>query len=130
MRSDAREAAFKITFASLFHGDCDEHFRSSVYKKQNLTQEECTFAERLVRLTTEHREELLAELGERITRYAEYRIFPADKAILMVALVEIKFCEDVPNVVAVSEATDLARKFSTENSANFVNGVLAGVINS
>ncbi len=129
MRSDAREAAFKIIFAELFGGDCDARFKAGICKKSKLNAEEAKFACRLVSLVEEHREELLSVLSEKVTRFAEYRIYAADKAILLLALAEIKFVEEVPPVVSVSEAAALARKYSTENSAGFVNGVLAGVIN-
>ena len=49
---------------------------------------------------------------------------------MLVALAEIKYCDDVPPVVSVSEATAIAKKYSAENSAAFVNGVLGGIINS
>ena len=128
MRSDAREAAFKIVYAGLFHA-CEKSFHAETYRKAKLNEEERAFAERLVSLVEVHREELSAILSEKVTRYAEYRIFTVDRAILLTALAEILYCDDVPNVVSVSEAAALARKYSTENSASFVNGVLGGVIN-
>ena len=128
MRSDAREAAFKLVFAELFHDGSDKPLRSAVYKKAN--EEDTAFADRLVSLVAEHKEELLNLLGEKVLRFKEYRIYPVDRAILLIALAEIKYAEDVPNVVSVNEAAGLAAKYSTENSASFVNGVLAGVINS
>ena len=64
-----------------------------------------------------------------MTRFADYRIYPADRAALLLALAEIRYLDDVPPVVSVSEATALARKYSTERSADFVNGVLGGIIN-
>ena len=120
MRSDAREAAFQIVFAELFHGNCDKQFKSAVYKKAKLSEEETAFADRLVTLTEEHGEELLAVIAEKATGFSEQRIYPVDKAIMLVALAEIKYCDDVPPVVSVSEAETLAGKFSTENSACFV----------
>ena len=130
MRSDAREAAFKIVFAHSFGGECDAKFRSGVYKKAKLSEEETRFAEKLVTLVFEHREELHSQLADRVTRFAEYRIYAADRAILLIALAEINYLDEIPVVVSASEAAALARKYSTENSASFVNGVLAGVINS
>ena len=129
MRSDAREAAFKIVYAGLFH-ECESKFHAETYRKANLNEDDRAFAERLVSLVDEHREELSAILAEKVTRYAEYRIFMVDRAILLIALAEILYCDDIPNVVSVSEAAGLARKYSTENSAGFVNGVLGGVINA
>ena len=130
MRSQAREAAFKIVFAKEFGGDCDGRFEAGVYRKEGLGEEGRAFAHKLVGLVDEHREELLAVLDEKVERFAQYRIYTADRAILLLALAEIRYVEDVPPVVSVSEAAGLARKYSTENSAGFVNGVLAGVINT
>ena len=67
---------------------------------------------------------------EKVENFAEERVYPADRAVLYLALAEIKYVDDVPPVVSVSEAAALARKFSTEKSADFVNGVLGGVINA
>lgn len=129
MRSDAREAAFKIIFASLFHNDIQKEFRASVYRTEKLSEEEREFAESLVRTVTEKRGELLSVLTARIERFPDYRIFTADKAIMLIALAEIRYFDDIPPVVSVSEAASLARKYSTEKSADFVNGVLGGIIN-
>ena len=49
---------------------------------------------------------------------------------MLVALAEINYFDEIPPVVSVSEAATLARKYSTEKSADFVNGVLGGIINS
>lgn len=130
MRRDAREAAFKVVFSRLFHTSDDGKFRAAVYKKANLTDEEAAFAERLVSAVEAHGEELNAIIAERVPRYADYRIYTADRAIMLVALAEIKYFDDIPSAVSANEAADLARKYSTERSADFVSGVLGGVIGS
>ena len=124
MRSQAREAAFKIVFAQEFGSDCDGRFEAGIYHKEGLNEEDRAFAHKLVGLVNEHKEELLAVLDEKVERFAQYRIYTADRAILLLALAEIRY-----TVVSVNEAAGLARKYSTENSASFVNGVLGGVIN-
>lgn len=129
MRTQAREAAFKIVFAQQFHEDCTQAFRNSVYRAEKLGEEERLFAERLVETVEAHREEFSAVIAEKVKRFAEYRIYPADRAALLIALAEIAYFDDIPPVVSVNEAVALARKYSTEKSADFVNGVLGGVIN-
>ena len=129
MRSDAREAAFKIIFVDLFGGDGEKNFRAALYRQAHLNEEDCAFAERIVDAFLRHKEELLAQVSAAVTNYAENRIYPADRAALLLALAEIRYLDDVPPVVSVSEATALARKYSTERSADFVNGVLGGIIN-
>lgn len=129
MRSDAREAAFKAVFASLFQDRSEERFRTGLYRNAKLSEEESAFAERLFFAVQEHRETLLETIAEKVQGFAQERIYPVDKAVMLVALAEIRYFDDIPPVVSVSEAAALARKYSTEKSADFVNGVLGGIIN-
>lgn len=130
MRVQAREAAFKIVFANLFQEDCTAAFRNSVYRADKLTEEDRAFAEKLYSTVKEHREAFAKILAEKVRRFIEYRIYPADRAAIYIALAEIEYFDDIPPVVSVSEAVALARKYSTEKSAEFVNGVLGGIINT
>ncbi|MBV8814449.1 MAG: transcription antitermination factor NusB, partial [Verrucomicrobia bacterium] len=69
-----------------------------------------------------------AVIDEKIIRYtANYelkRISAVDRNILRMAIYEMLFCNDVPPIVAINEAIDIAKKFGTEESGKFVNGVL------
>jgi N utilization substance protein B len=47
-----------------------------------------------------------------------------DRNILRLAIFEMFFREDIPPVVSINEAVDIAKKFSTEDSGKFVNGIL------
>ncbi len=129
MRKEAREAAFKIVFADQFGGDTGAKFRSEIYKKSGLKEDDVAFAEEIVSLSRAHRDEIVDILTQKVQNYAENRIYPVDRAILMVALTEIKYIDNIPPVISVNEAVGLARVYSTEQSVSFVNGVLAGVIN-
>ena len=130
MRNSAREAALTIIFAQQFNEECNETFRKNVSKQFGLTKEEdLRFAMDLVAVVEKNRNELIAGIEEACHHYRENRINPTDKSILLIAMAEIRYFDDIPPVVSVSEATGLARKYSTDTSAEFVNGVLAGVIN-
>lgn len=69
-----------------------------------------------------------ATIDEKITRYtANYelkRISAVDRNILRMAIYEMLYADDVPPIVAINEAIDIAKKFGTEESGKFVNGVL------
>jgi transcription antitermination factor NusB len=56
------------------------------------------------------------------------RLSPVDKSILRLAAYQLKFCPDIPPKVVINEAIELAKKFSTEKSPGFVNGVLDAVL--
>lgn len=129
MRNTAREAALNIIFAEHFN-EVTSEFKKRIYAKFALdNDDDLLFADDLVATVEEHRAALLGEIEAACHHYRENRINPTDKSILLIAMAEIKYFDDIPPVVSVSEATGLARKYSTETSADFVNGVLAGVIN-
>ena len=52
-----------------------------------------------------------------------------DLTILRLAIYEVKWDEDVPTAVAINEAVELAKKYSSDSGPSFVNGVLAKVVN-
>jgi len=56
------------------------------------------------------------------------RLSQVDKSILRLAVYQLRFCPDIPPKVSINEAIELAKKFSTEQSAGFVNGVLDAVL--
>ena len=56
------------------------------------------------------------------------RLSPVDKSILRLAVYQLKFCPDVPTKVVINEAIELAKKFSTDQSSSFVNGVLDAIV--
>ena len=71
----------------------------------------------------------LPEIDEAInastTGWKTSRMGKVDLSIIRLAVYEIKYEEDVPAKVAVNEAVELAKMYGTDNSASFVNGVLA-----
>lgn len=129
MRSDAREAAFKIIYSKLFNRDCSSSFQNAIFRSYSLSEDETAFAKRLIDTVEEKQDELLEKINSLVKSYSLDRIFAADKSILLIAIAEILYFPDVPNVVSVNEAAGLAKKFSSETSADFVNGVLATLIN-
>ena len=127
MRSKSRECAFKIIFSSVFHDADEQAFRRGVYKASELNGEEEAFAESLVEAVRTHMPALEERLGKYAVGFSPERLFPADKSALCMAMAEILYI-GTPAVVAVDEAVALAKKYSTEKSVGFVNGVLAGFL--
>jgi len=76
--------------------------------------------------------EKMSELDKCISELSEgwplERQPAVDRNILRMAIYEIKYADSVPPVVAVDEAVELAKKYSTAESSKFVNGVLAGYL--
>ena len=83
-----------------------------------------TFADPLIRATLEHRSEIDAEIVKHTKNWALNRIAAVDRNILRLAIYEMLHREDIPPIVSINEAVDIAKKFSTEDSGKFVNGIL------
>lgn len=85
------------------------------------------YAREIVDGVADHRE----EIDELLTTYAQgwtlERMPNVDRAVLRIASWEILHNPEVPNAVAIDEAVELAKEYSTEDSARFVNGVLGRV---
>ena len=75
--------------------------------------------------------EELAPCDELITaatiKWQLTRLSPVDRSILRLSVYQLKFCSDIPPKVVINEAIELAKKFSTDKSPGFVNGVLDAV---
>ena len=56
------------------------------------------------------------------------RLSPVDKSILRLSVYQLKFCPDIPPKVVINEAIELAKKYSTDKSPAFVNGVLDAIL--
>ena len=56
------------------------------------------------------------------------RFSPVDRSILRLSVYHLKFCPDIPPKVIINEAIELAKKFSTDKSPAFVNGVLDAIL--
>jgi len=76
--------------------------------------------------------EKVAECDEMITgstiRWQFSRLSPVDRSILRLAVYQLKFCPDIPPKVVINEAIELAKRYSTDKSGPFVNGVLDAVL--
>ena len=83
-----------------------------------------TFAEGLIRGTLQHRDELDARIMQFAKHWDLHRMAVVDRNILRLAIFEMLYRDDIPPVVSINEAVDVAKKYSTEDSGKFVNGIL------
>jgi N utilization substance protein B len=82
------------------------------------------FAEGLIRGTLAHRDAIDATICRHAKNWSLRRIAAVDRNVLRLAIYEMQHREDIPPVVSINEAVDIAKKFSTEDSGGFVNGIL------
>lgn len=119
-RTDARELAFKTIYSKFFNPSEEEVF-------DNADQKSLDFTAQILKAFAEHYEEVNGLISSHLKGYTIDRLFKIDLAILTLAVLEIKYI-GTPKEVAVNEAVELSKKFSTEKSPKFINGVLADIL--
>jgi N utilization substance protein B len=125
-RSKARKRALDILFECEVRGlAVGETLDERVLAGEPPVNE---YTVRLVRGIAEHR----ARLDELVATYSQgwslERMPTVDRNVLRIGVFEILYVDDVPDAVAISEAMNLARELSTDESPSFVNGVLGSVL--
>ena len=125
MRKDAREAVYKIVYAYNFTGEFDDDFKNQLFEESNLSDDDKVFATRLLDTIKIHYDEITGVISDLAVNYMLERVYSTDKCALIIGLTEMKYFDDVPNIVAIDEALSLCKKYSTEKSLGFVNGIFA-----
>ena len=125
MRRDARIGAFKLIFETLFKESAEETFLevTSPLKKK----EDKEFCEKIFDEYQKHRGELQKQIEKSLTNFDISRVYKIDLALTYLALTEIEYC-DTPKAVAINEAVEISKKFSTLKSSGFINGLLSAIL--
>ncbi len=125
-RKAARDALFQLIYEYNVRMEEDDFTLSLM--EQGMTDDDLEYFESCYRGIISAREEIMGYIEKYSSGFAVDRIYKVDLAILQVAIYEILYRDDVPHSVSANEATELAKKYSTDKSYSFVNGVLASVI--
>lgn len=86
------------------------------------------YLKKIVKNFLENKEEIDGTIKELAVGWDISRIFKIDKNILRIAITELKYLKEIPHKVVIDEALELAKKYSTDDSPSFINGILARVV--
>ena len=126
-RSGARQVALQALYWEASQSGRAEDAVRELCSRFKLSSGVRAFASTLVDCVHAHGDEIDYLIAETSTRWSPERIARIDRLILCMGLAEMLHLEDVPARVAIDEAVDLARAFSTDKSYAFVNGILDAV---
>ena len=122
-----REGVFQGLYALEISSESKGKVLADILNRYSFNIKIQTFISDLFYKTVENK----AWLDEVITRHLDNweinRIALLDKLILQMAISELYFMDDVPPKVTLSEAIEIAKRYSTEGSSSFVNGILDAV---
>ena len=125
-RTGARAAAMKLLYEWEMGGDGGEDTRLGMLEIKP-DENEAEYMETLVSGVKEHAPELDAAISKYAVGWRLERISRVDLSILRVAIYEITV-EKLAPAVAVNEALELARTYSTPESVSFINGILGSLL--
>jgi len=128
-RRQGREAALQILYFWEV-GGAEADAAIDAYFAEHLpgaTDEVIAFAARLVHGTVAELEVLDAAIGEHSHHWRLERLAVIDRLILRLAVWELRHEADTPTAVVLNEALELARRFSTDESVKFINGLLDSI---
>lgn len=127
VRRDAREAAVQYLYQRELQADESDALLGEFYRLRGLSPSARKFCETLLTGWMAHRAQIDAAIREHARNYEFSRLSAVDRNVLRIACQELLFCEDIPPAVAINEAIEIAKKFSTQESGKFVNGILDNI---
>lgn len=129
-RSELREHIFRMLFRVEFNSEEEMKEQEDLYFELlgETDEQDKTYILGKYRAIAAKKEEIDELLNERATGWKTSRMNRVDLTILRLAVYELRWDEEVPTGVAINEAVELAKKYSSDEGPAFVNGVLAKLV--
>lgn len=125
-RREEREQAFILTFEKMF---TDESLAQIVEKAMQVRDVEIgPYALKAADGVIEQRDALDGVVEKYLKRWSKKRISKVSLCVLRLAIYELLNEKDIPQAAVINEAVDLTKKYSTQEDASFVNGVLGSFV--
>lgn len=124
----ARTCVVQALFAYEFHGDDPQETLDAILEEFAPKLTETEFAKETLEGVIAKNEEILGTIQKYAPEWPVDKIARVDRAILEIGAYEILFSKDVPAVVAINEAVEIAKHFGDKNSPKFINGVLSTIM--
>ncbi len=118
-RTNEREIAFKTIYSKLFNVEVDDEVESN---------DKLEFTSKILEVFSSNQAKINEIIAKNLKGYTLERLFKIDLAIITLAVIELNFIKENPKEVVINEAVELAKKYSTEKSPRFINGVLADIV--
>ena len=123
MRSLAREAVYKYLFSRLFNPSDEGLFEVLI---KDFSSEDKEFATAIKNAVISSEDKYIETLSNLSHSFKLDRIFKSDRCSILIGMAEYDLFKDkTPKIVIIDEAVKLSAKYSTDNSPDFVNGILA-----
>jgi len=122
-----REKTLQALYALELSDDTQEHILSYTVDKLRDDKVSHEFARMLFRRCIEAQQEIDPLIRAHVENWEFDRIALIDKLLLRMTITELLFFEEIPPKVSINEAIEIAKKFSTEKSGQFINAILDAI---
>ena len=129
-RRSAREAVLQALYAIEIGEEIRSKALKDILSREKRDTETKDFIVNLFDVSLNNRDWCEEQIKSRLNNWEFKRVAVLDRLLLVVAIAEIFFVDSVPPKVSISEAIQIAKKYSTEDSSAFVNGVLDSIYKS
>ncbi len=129
-RKKARDSVYKLIYEFLFSGRTPNSRTLSIITSVDIAEEDKDYINAVYFGVIENYDELIDIIAGFSNGFNIDRIYKLDLAALLLATYEMKYMDDIPLSVSISEAVELVKTYSTEKSNSFVNGILSSVYKS
>ena len=126
-RRIAREAVLQALYASAMTGEDSDKILKYILNRRSYESNLIKYITDLFESAINNKEWCEDQIKSRLNNWEFDRVALLDRLLLIVAISEIYFVEDVPPKVSISEAIEIAKIYCNEDSSSFVNGVLDNV---
>ena len=120
-RTGERELAFKTIYSKFFNAEENDELDEA-------DGEGLEFTSKILKAFAANYAEINEIISTHLKGYTIERLFKIDLAIITLAVIELKFIKENPKELIINEAVELAKKYSTDKSPRFINGVLADIV--
>jgi len=129
-RRELREEIFKMLFRTEFYTiqELPEQWQLFFEELENEKEDDIAYIRDKAEQIIDRREEIDGMINDSSKGWKTSRMGKVDLALIRLAVYEMKFEEDMPTGVAINEAVELAKSYGTDDSASFINGVLAKMV--
>ena len=129
-RRVARELVLQGLYASEMTEGSPDKILEDLMSRHTVDTESREFTERLFNISLNQKEWIRTQIDERLENWDISRVAIVDLLVLQMMIAEMVFLEDIPPKVSIAEGVEIARKYSTDESSSFVNGILDSVYHS
>ena len=126
-RRIAREAVLQALYAYEITKEKRDKVLKDIINRQSYDNDMKNFITSLFNFSIDNKEWCEEQIKTRLNNWEFDRVALLDRLLLILAISEIHFIDDVPPKVSISEAIEIAKQYSTEESSSFVNGVLDNI---